>query len=107
MNEIEPLLVELKELDRADAGPFPYDDCRKLQTIDRKYASLIPDLDFYLSEHAGYRSWGRNILKWPDEKIEEVLGRIDESFFDRFPIYAALESQITSSTVPDLHARME
>ena len=56
MNETDELFANLSKLIASDVGPFPYADCRKLQGDD-KYPALIPDLDTYLSEMAGYRSW--------------------------------------------------
>jgi hypothetical protein len=107
MSEIERFLAEFEIVQESDAGAFPYADCRKLRAGDRRYSALIPDLDVYLSEVAGYGSWGKRILTWPHEKIEDVLHRISMSFFDRFPIYADLRSQITPESVPGLHAAIE
>jgi hypothetical protein len=48
--------------------PFPYEDCRRvMEEAGMKGASLIPDLDLYLSDLAGYASWGKKILDWPAE----------------------------------------
>lgn len=107
MSRIEEMLLRLKGIEAADVVAFPYEDCRKLQRIDERYVALVPDLDVYLSELAGYRSWGKRILSWPDEKIEEVHRRVGESFFDRFPMYGDLETRITSADVPDLHATLD
>ncbi|HYC61114.1 MAG TPA: hypothetical protein VEK79_16255 [Thermoanaerobaculia bacterium] len=107
MSEIERLLSELKTVQTSDAVAFPYADCRKLQAVDGRYAALIPDLDAYLSEIAGYGNWGRRLLTWPDDKIVHVLHRITASFFDRYPMYADLRSQITPENVPSLHAAIE
>lgn len=102
MSKIEGLLSELKSIDAADRGAFPYDDCRKLQRISGADASLIPDLGTYLSEMAGYRSWGKRIAGWPDEKIDEVEQRIDASFFDRFPAHESVREAIESDAMESL-----
>lgn len=107
MNEIDRLLVELKGLQASDVDPFPYADCRRLQATDSRYSALIPDLDLYLSEIAGYGSSGKRILAWSDEKIDDVLVRISASFFDRFPQYQELKSQITPESVPALHSAID
>jgi hypothetical protein len=73
---VNELLAELRRIDSADAGAFPYDDCRYLQRISVVDPSLSPDLDAYFSEIAGYRSWGKRIATWPDEKILDVEQRI-------------------------------
>ena len=89
MSEIHELLQELAALNASDVGPFPYAGCREMQAADAAtFATIIPDLDSYLSELAGYRSWGKRILTWADEKIEDVERRLHTSFFDRYPRYA-------------------
>lgn len=106
MSRIEELLSELKRIDAADRGTFPYDDCRKLQRISGADASLIPDVDTYLSEIAGYRSWGKRVAGWPDEKINEVEQRIDASFFDRFPAHVSVREVIESDAVGSLRSAL-
>jgi hypothetical protein len=104
---IANLIADLDALHKLDTRAFPYADCRKLQQIGSSYSALIPDLDVYLSELAGYRGWGKRILKWPDDKIEEVHQRAGASFFDRFPAYAEQQAQITPTTVPDLYVTLD
>ena len=103
MTRVESLIEKLAALEEADVCPFPYADCRKLQR-DAKYAALVPDLDVYLSDLAGHRSWGKRILQWSDDKIAEVAGWLSKSFFEQFPVYAQLEWKIRPSVVPELHA---
>jgi hypothetical protein len=89
MSDMKSLLEQLATLTTEDVGPFPYDGCREMKNFDATtYAALIPDLDRYLSEIAGYRSWGKRLMTWPDEKIDEVERRIRQSFTDRHPEYA-------------------
>ncbi|HEX9983552.1 MAG TPA: hypothetical protein VGF69_09820 [Thermoanaerobaculia bacterium] len=107
MSRIDELLSELKGIDAADAGTFPYEDCRKLQRGNGADASLIPDLDMYLSEVAGYRSWGKRIVSWPDDKIDGVEGRLAASFFDRFPAHELLREVIESDEVPNVRSAIE
>jgi hypothetical protein len=57
---------------------------------DERHNGLVPDLDTYLSELAGYRSWGKRILQWSEHKIERVEQRLRQSFFERHTIYAEL-----------------
>ncbi len=99
MSRVGDLLGELKELEAGDAGAFPYEDCRTLQRISGASPSLVSDLDTYLSDVAGYRSWGNRIVSWSDAKIAEVERRIAESFFDRFPAHAGLRDVIESGEV--------
>jgi hypothetical protein len=102
MNRLDGLLSEIKRIDAADGGAFPYEDCRKLQRISGADASLIPDLDAYLSEIAGYRSWGKRIAGWSDEEVDDVERRISSSFFDSFPVHRTLRDIIESDEVPRL-----
>jgi len=102
---IDHWLAKLDALARADAGPFPYEACRAAQRDHVQFATLVPDLDAYLSELAGYRSWGKRILAWPDEKVEAVRRRLDESFYDRYPTYRDL--QTASADRIALHEALE
>jgi hypothetical protein len=88
--------------------PFPYADCRKLrrESGDR-YEGLIPDLDMYFSDIAGYCSWGKRILKWPKEKILEVRERLSKPFFEKYPQYKLLEVMITESNTPHLYTKLK
>lgn len=108
MSNINDPLDELESLRAVDVGPFPYTGCRWLQgVIGEPYNDLIPDLDEYLSEFAGYRSWGKRILKWPDEKIAAVEVRLKQSFFDRFPRYVALKPLLASSQASDVRTALK
>jgi hypothetical protein len=89
---IGDLLAELDVLGKTEVRPFPYEACRSAQRDDPRYAALIPDLDSYFSELAGYRSWGRRILTWPEEKVESVRRRLEMSFGERFPAYRDLQT---------------
>jgi hypothetical protein len=104
MSRIDDLLKELDALNESNLGPFPYEGCRRLKAALREgHDALIPDLDAYLSEFAGYRSWGKRILQWPDEKIETIAKRLNQTFFDRFPAYAAVEPILVSSEAADVN----
>jgi len=85
--------------------PFPYSGARKLRHDDGGiYEGLIPDLDLFASQIAGYCSWGKGILKWSEEKVDEAERTIGKSFFDKHPKYKPLEPLITEENTPDLHA---
>ena len=103
MTEYDELLARLSALEAADTGPFPYDGCRRLRA-DRSpdTAELVPDLTMFLSDLAGCRSWGKRILRWPDDKIDSVAPRLSHSFFDRFPQYRVLTERLASGVAPDV-----
>ena len=104
MSDIDDFLRQLDALSQTSSGPFPYDGCRRLQVLSQgRHEGLIPDLDTYLSEFAGYRSWGKTILEWSDQRIETVERRLDQSFFDRFPAYVELRSILASAEAPDVN----
>jgi len=103
MTEYDELLARLSALEAADTGPFPYDGCRRLRP-DRSPEThgLEPDLDVYLGDLAGYRSWGKRILKWPDAKIKSVEEQLSRSFFDCFPQYRVLTERLAAGVAPDV-----
>jgi hypothetical protein len=103
MSKIDDLLSELDALHKSGYRPFPYDGCRRLRAaVSGRHDGLTPDLDMYLSEVAGYRSWGKKILEWPDEKVQSVERRLRVSFFDRYPAYAELQPILASAVAPDV-----
>lgn len=104
----ENRIEELLKLYHEDRGkPFPYSDAKKLRKHSGEaYEGLIPDLDLFSSEIAGYCSWGKGILKWSRDKVAEAQQTIGRSFFDRFPQYKPLEPLITQENVPDLYASL-
>jgi hypothetical protein len=108
MSAIGDLLAQLDALNESDIGPFPYEGCRRLRAaIGERHEGLIPDLDTYLSEFAGYRSWGNRIPTWSDEKIAAVETRLSQSFFDRFPAYAELKALFEVTDSSDVRRALE
>jgi hypothetical protein len=108
MGELDDLLRQLDALEKSDRGPFPYKGCRWLRAaVQGDYHDLIPCLDIYLSEVAGYRSWGKKILRWPDEKIAAVEARLGQSFFERFPAYSDLQSVLGSPEASDVSEALD
>jgi hypothetical protein len=107
MSDPDHLLTELAELKDSDGNSFPYEGCRRLGAAVRgRCEGLIPDLDMYLSEIAGYRSWGKTIItRWSDEKMAHVERRLQDSFFDRYPQYAELLPIL--SLAPDVSRALE
>ena len=105
---IEQMVDELLHLyEEKRRSPFPRTGCRKiLRGSGDRYEGLIPDLDLYFSDIAGYCSWGRKILHWPKEKVQEVKDGLGRSFFEKYPKYKPLEPMITESHTPDLHAKL-
>jgi hypothetical protein len=105
MDAIRDLAIEIKRLyEEDDRHPFPYEGCRFLLAgMGDEFKSLVPDLDTYFSEIAGYSSWGPRILKWPEEKVREAHGRVSLSFFEQYPEYSVLQGLVSESATPDLY----
>ena len=101
---LKELARKLGDLLKKDMGnAFPYSDCRKASGLAGiRPGDLIPDLDLYFSELAGYCSWDGRILKWLPEKIATVKVRLSKTFFERYPQYRALQSVISEAETPDL-----
>jgi hypothetical protein len=87
MDAIRDLAIEIKRLyEEDDRHPFPYEGCRfLLANLGDEFKILIPDLDTYFSEIAGYSSWGPSILKWPEEKVREAHGRVASVSLSNIP----------------------
>ena len=106
----EPKLKLLAEFagqlfEKDKAQPFPYADCRRaaaLAFIPLKH--LIPDLDLYFSDLAGYCSWGVRILSWSPEKVSTVRKHISKSFFEKHPQYRCLLEAVPVEKAPALLA---
>jgi hypothetical protein len=87
--------------------PFPYEDCKRvMEESGMKGTVLIPDLDIYWSDLAGYASLGKKILNWPRGKMLEARARMEKSFFELHPKYLSLAPLITEMKTPDLTSRM-
>lgn len=102
--EVQKKLEILQSLYKADLlYPFPSDDCQKLLAENGvEFEALIPSLDIYFSDVAGLCSWGKRSFKWTDEFISEFKPTLQKSFFQRFPLFAPLESSINESNTPKL-----
>lgn len=98
-------VTTLKPLfEEACRTPFPYEGLRQLLgEAEATYDGLIPDLDMYFSTIAGYCSWGSRLLKWDNEKVDQVIANLESGFFEKHPRYKPLESIITQ---PDLVAKL-
>ena len=47
------------------------------------------------------------MLAWDDEKIERVMERLQQTFFERFPIYADLEREIMPASLPNFYSALQ
>ncbi len=89
------------------AGRFLNDDCRYLlQNNHEQFRNLIPDLDLYLLNVAGYCGNSWRLLKLSKEKPQEIGGSLTTTFFEEYPQYRLLEGQIDELNTPDLYERL-
>ncbi len=107
-DEIQEKLEILQSLYKTDLlNPFPYNDCRKLLAeMTDEFEDLIPCLDLYFSDIAGYCSWGKKSLFWSNDKIIETKCQLRESFFQHFPKFNALKSFINEENTPKLYSQL-
>lgn len=87
---------------------FPYADVRSLRPESGEtWDLLIPKLDYYWSNIAGYATWGERILKLPTDKVGPARLSLENSFFDKWPEYDSLSKQIDAVRTPELSRRFE
>lgn len=98
---IERLYLEFRH-------PFPYADCRKMQVLaGDQAADLIPDLDAYFADLAGYCSRGSRIARMSPEEFLKMKKTVEKSFFEKHPQYEAIRKFITESDTPVLFRGLE
>jgi len=107
-NSIEQLVDDIVQIyAEKDYHPFPREDCKKIMGEHyEKNVNLIPHLDLYFSDIAGYCSWGRKILKWSNNQVREAENRLKKTFFEKYPQYKMVKHLITEANTPDLYRVM-
>jgi hypothetical protein len=97
------LFERITNLYQQARGPFPYAGCRKLYALVGEEAKdLIPDLDLYFSDLAGYCSRGSRVVKMSAREISHARKTASKSFFEVHPKYDSLRVFITEAGTPDL-----
>jgi hypothetical protein len=88
--------------------PFPYEDCRWVAAHSNlNVEELIPDLDLYDSNIAGYASSATRLRSRSPEQLREGLRSLQKDFFSTFPSCAICRDSITPERTPQLHSRLE
>jgi hypothetical protein len=101
-NEIE------QYFETAIKHPFPYEDCRWVVAHSNvNVEELIPDLDLYDSNIAGYASSATKLGSRTPEQLRKGLRSLQKDFFSTFPNYASCRDSITPERTPQLHRRLE
>lgn len=104
----ESMVMNITELYEEDISPFPSEGCRWLKReFEANLDDLIPDLDMWFLNLAGYSSVVKRIPSWPEEKGQEVKGALAFNFFEEYPQYAWLERHITQANTPDLYEHLQ
>ena len=106
--EVEEKLKILQELYKSDfLHPFPHEDCRKiLRRHDNRFELLVPCLDVYFSDVAGFCSRAKRISDWSFEENESATGKMRKSFFERFSQFSDLKPEITEKETPKLYNQL-
>lgn len=104
--------IEMEQLYRTElVRPFPYKDCRRLtrsigKDIGITSSDLIPDLDIYLADVAGFASSATRLRGRPVEQLRRYLPYLELSFFEKHPVYRPLEGRVNADDTPDLFRRL-
>jgi hypothetical protein len=100
---------QIEELYRTTfVGPFPYDDCFFLADssgIPRE--DLIPELDMYFSEIAGYSSSATRLLSRSSVDLETARKTLKRGFFQRFPDLHWIQERINERDTPILFKQLK
>lgn len=101
--------TELRRICKEDlAKPFPYPDCRLVYAKGGKLADgLIPSLDLYFSDVAGYCSWGKRLLRFSQSELLAARATLTRSFFEKHPEYLPLKALINETETPTLFADLK
>jgi hypothetical protein len=88
-------------------GGFPYHDCYLLaDSMGLPREDLIPELDLYFSQIAGYVSSASRLGSRSPAEIEKALQVLGKDFFQVFPHLQFLQDRINEEETPDLFRRM-
>ena len=102
-------VVELRRVFKEDLStPFPYGDCRRVYAGAGKIADgLIPDLDLYFGDVAGYCSLGKKLLRLSANDLLKARATLIRSFFEKHSQYLPLTAFINETDTPTLYADLK
>jgi hypothetical protein len=101
--------IELEELYKSRLrGRFPYDDCFWLaKQAAIKSADLIPELDVYFADIAGFCSSASRLDKRPTEQLKWGKKALKLNFFESHSDLAHIQVFITPDQTPKLYEEMK
>jgi hypothetical protein len=90
-------------------GPFPYKDC--FLVSDRcgvARGELIPELDLFFGDIAGYASSATTLDQRPSQELLKARSWLSRGdFFERYPRLAVCRDSIAAEEMPDLWRHMK
>jgi hypothetical protein len=87
--------------------PFPYRDCRLVaRQCGVDTADLIPELDTFFAEIAGFSSSATKLSQRPVESLRRAQFWMSRDFFERHPSLAVCRDHIDEEHTPDLWRQM-
>jgi hypothetical protein len=88
-------------------GSFPYADCRWLASHEgQPVEDLIPELDMYFSNIAGYSSSASRLGERPASVLRKARKTLALNFFETYPSCERYSGLITSEKTPKLYEQM-
>ena len=108
-DDLSASAAELRRVCKEDLSrPFPYQDCRRvLAAANLSGDDLIPELDLYFSDVAGYCSWGKRLLRFSRSELLTARATLERSFFEKHPEYLPLAALINETDTPTLFADLK
>ena len=89
-------------------GPFPYRDCYWLaETVKRPDSELIPELDSYFADIAGYASSASRLHNRTPEELQRARRILSRDLYERFPDPHVFRSYISEESTPELYRTIE
>ena len=102
-SEIGEIQIDAKSMQTA----FPYAECQKLAEANGvDYQSLVSDLDTYFYDVWSPANGIKKLPQKPTAWLCDLRADLKQSFFVRYPQYAALEAAINTEDMPDLSRRI-
>ena len=88
-------------------GPFPYEECRTIaQLLGKSTDDLIPELDWYFDNIAGYSSSASRLRNRSPDELRDAERILSKDFFQYFPEQEAYRSLIDPVRTPRLHEQL-
>lgn len=89
-------------------GPFPYEDCKRLAAAAKTpTGDLIPELDMYFSNIAGYSSSASRLMTRPESDLKRAKNSLASDLFETYPPLEHCRGFITSERTPGLYQKMQ